>query len=278
VDATHLKLVEKDAAPILGGDAFTQTGASLPSKSTVLVFGMAGGVSTPLSVAGLMTIDGVSAISSGSEDINSNGTVPAASVNFTGSYAASGSTGGRTLFNLTSFSGATQLVGYPTAGAGIQLLEIDNGGLLGGIALVQTPGAALASSQGYGLGLTGINIGGISGAFEEDDIAEFATSSSSFTGLIDVNDEGSLNFDQKFSGNYAPDSAGTGRGTLTSNFVNGLYYAVDGSTALFLETDSNQVGSGSIELQASGSQSGAAVGHMSVLHLTPVGHKAGTRK
>jgi hypothetical protein len=157
-------------------------------------------------------------------------------------------------------------------------LEIDNGGLLGGIALAQTAGATLASSQGYGLGLTGINIGGATGAFEEDDIAEFTTTTGSFSGLIDVNDQGTLSFDQKFTGNYAADSTGTGRGTLTSNFVNGIYYAVDGSTALFLEADNNQVGLGSIELQTAGAQSGAAAGHMAVLHLAPVGHKSSTHK
>lgn len=278
VDGTHLKFVEKDAAPLIGGDAFAQQGASLPSSSTVLAFTMEGGVNTPLSVGGLMTIDGVSAISRGSEDVNNNGNVLSAALSFSGSYAAAGSVGGRTLFNLTSFTGATQLVAYPTASAGIQILEIDNGGLLDGVAIPQTAGATLTASQGYGLGLAAINIGSLSGAFEEDDIAEFTATSSGFNGLIDVNDEGSLNFDQKLSGSFAPDSPATGRGVLTSNAFNGVFYTVDSSTALFLETDTNQVGSGSLQLQTPGSSSAAAATRMTVIHLTPSARLAWRRR
>jgi hypothetical protein len=278
VDSTHLKFVEKDAAPLLGGDAFTQKNASLPSSSTVLAFTMEGGVNSPLSVGGLMTVDGVSAISSGSEDINDNGNVPSAALSFSGSYAASGSVGGRTLFNLNSFTGATQLVAYPTASAGVQILEIDNGGLLDGVAIPQTAGATLAASQGYGMGLAAINIGGFSGAFEEDDIAEFTTTSSGFNGLIDVNDEGSLNFDQKLNGSYAPDSPATGRGVLTSTALNGVFYTVDSSTALFLETDTNQVGTGSLQLQTPGSSSAAAASRPAVIHLTPAARQEWRRR
>lgn len=278
VDATHLKFIETDASPILGGDAFTQHGAGLPSTPTALAFIMAGGVSTPLSVGGLMTIDGVSAVSSGLEDVNDNGAVPSAPMSFSGSYAASGSVGGRTLFTLAGFTGATELVAYPTESAGVQFLEIDDSGLLGGVALAQRAGAALASSQGYGLGLTGINIGGLNGSFEEDDIAEFTTTTTAFSGLIDINDEGTLSFDQRFTGNYAADSPATGRGVLTSNLVNGVYYAVDSSTALFLETDTNQVGSGSLLLQTPGARSSAAAAHMIVSPVTPVAHRNFKRK
>jgi hypothetical protein len=278
LDATHLKFIETDASPILGGDAFTQLGAALPSTPTGLAFIMAGGVSTPLSVGGLMTIDGVSAVSSGLEDINDNGAVPSAPMSFSGSYAASGSVGGRTLFTLTGFTGATELIAYPTESAGVQFLEMDNSGLLGGVAFAQRAGAALASSQEYGLGLTGINIGGLNGSFEEDDIAQFTTNSTGFSGLIDINDEGTLSFDQQFTGNYTADSPATGRGILTSNVMNGVYYAVDNSTALFLETDTNQVGTGSLLLQTPGANSSAATAHMVMLPVTPVAHRAFKRK
>ena len=274
VDATHLKFVENDTAALMGGDAFTQKGASFPTSPTVFAFTMAGGISAPLSVGGLMTLDGVSAVSGGSEDINDNGNVPSAPQSFSGSYAASGTVGGRTLFTLTAFAGATQFVAYPTAGAGLQFLELDNGGLLAGAALAQTAGATLASSQGYGLGLAAINIGGINGAFEEDDISEFSTTSTGFTGLIDVNDEGTLSFDQKFNGSLTLDSPATGRGVLTSNIFNGVFYAVDSSNVLLLETDTNQVGTGTLQLQTPGAQSSVAAARMTVLHLTPAGRKA----
>jgi hypothetical protein len=276
VDATRLKFVENDTAALLGGDAFTQKGASLPSASTAFAFTMAGGINAPLSVGGLMTLDGVSTVSGGSEDINDNGNVPSAPQNFSGSYVASGTVGGRTLLTLTAFAGATQFVAYPTASAGLQLLELDNGGLLAGAALAQTAGATLVTSQGYGLGLAAINIniGGISGAFEEDDIAEFSTTGSAFSGLIDVNDQGTLTFDHAFTGNLTLDSPATGRGVLTSNIFNGVFYAVDSSNVLLLETDTNQVGTGTLQLQTPGSQSSVAAARMTVLHLTPAARKA----
>jgi hypothetical protein len=58
-------------------------------------------------------------------------------------------------------------------------LEMDGGGtgFLLGSALPQTS-STLAASQGYGMNLTGVN------TVEEDDIAEFTTTSSGFSGLI----------------------------------------------------------------------------------------------
>ena len=170
------------------------------------------------------------------------------------------------------------MVAYPTTSAGLQMLQIDGGGILDGVALAQSAGATLASSQGYGLGLAAINIGGFSGAFEEDDIAEFATTNGGFSGLIDVNDEGSLSFDQKLSGSYTLDSPATGRGIFTSNALNGVFYAVDSSTVLFLETDNIQVGTGSFELQTPGASATAAVSRATVLHLTSAARSAWRRR
>jgi hypothetical protein len=65
---------------------------------------------------------------------------------------------------------------------------------------------------------------------------------------------------------------------LTSNVVNGVYYAVDSSTALFLETDTNQVGSGSLLVQTPGAKSSAAAAHTIVLPVTPVSHRNFKRK
>jgi len=66
-------------------------------------------------------------------------------------------------------------------------LEVDSLGITTGAASLQTPGATLASSQGYGFNLTGEN----ANVGEVDDIAEFSTSSSgdTITGIIDENTE-----------------------------------------------------------------------------------------
>jgi hypothetical protein len=253
VDSTHLKFIETDSLPIVAGDAFTQQ-ASIPASA--LTFTMSGSdvSQLPLVMAGFMTSDGASAISAGFQDYNDAGTV-ASVTPFTGSYTAIA--GGRTVLTLNSIyngdngvlSPTVKFAAYPTSG-GIQLLEVDSAGITGGIAFAQT-GTSFPSSQGYGLNLAAINAGNGTGSFEEDDIGEFTLSGSTFKGLDDINDEGSLTIGTTFSGTLTPDPAvaGHGSGVSTSNQFNFNYYVVNSSTVLILETDSNQLGLGTFQLQ-----------------------------
>jgi hypothetical protein len=280
IDGTDLKLVETDSKAFLSGDAFTQQGAALPTSKTTLVFTMSGSIGStfvPVAVGGFMPVDGVSAISGGTLDLNNNGSALLGQ-SFSGSYTASGS-GGRTLFNLSSFSVATQFVGYPTASAGLQLLESDSTGLLGGVAFAQQSGATLAASQGYALGLSATNL---SANAEEEDIAEFSTTSGAFSGLIDIDDVSSAGVnpvtDQKYSGTFTLDSPATGRGEFTSTQYNsGIFYALDGSTLLFLDVGDNigLVGTGVLALQ-NASANPALLSQHSLVLPRPLPH--GNRK
>jgi len=249
VDATHLKFVEADnfqnGFPLLAGDAFTQQGASIPSSATTYVFTMAGGTqnSGPLTVGGVLPIDGAGAVSGGYIDINDAGTTTTAPLSFGGSYAASGSVGGRTLFNLSGFQVASQFIAYPTTNAGLQVLESDSAGFLSGVAIPQSS-STFASGQGYGMNVSGFN------SVEEDDIAEFTTTSTGFSGLVDLNDEGqALSFDKTLTGTYQIDSPPSGRYDFVSPAFDGELYVVDSSTALFVELDATQVGIGTVQLQ-----------------------------
>ena len=280
VDATHLKLVEVDAAPIMVGDAFTQT-SSIPTGANV--FSLAGFDTVaqgPFTAAGIMVTDGNGNVTAGSEDINDAfvaSTVP----NFTGSYSAA--SGGRSVLTLAGFNNGAngilctscQFAAYPSSG-GLQLLEIDSAGSTNGIAYRQTP-TALASAQGYGLNLTGVNAGNGTGAFEEDDIAEFTNTSGSFAGLIDYNDQGSLNPDQRFSATYAADATINGRGTIASSSFNLVSYSVDSSTTVFVEVDTTQLGLGSFGLQTPTAKSNIAAMHLAALHLR-MGAKSALRR
>jgi hypothetical protein len=261
VDSTHLKFIEVAGASLLVGDAFTQQGAALPTTATTFVFTMAGGGSAgPLAVGGLMPISGTGTIGAGAlVDINDAGTVTSAPLGFSGSYAASGTVGGRTLFNVSGFSVAAQFVAYPTTSAGLQILQSDSTGFLDGVAFAQQSSATLAASQGYAVGLSAANL---TNGVEEDDIAEFTNTGGTFSGLIDFNDQGTLAFDQKLNGNYTMDSPATGRGALSSNDFNGVFYAVDSSAALFLETDGNQIGTGIFQVQNSAAQPAADSEHV----------------
>jgi len=276
VSATHLKFVESDTSSFaVAGDAFTQ--ASPTFQSGASVFTVAGFDTTaqgPFTAAGILTTDGSSMITGGNEDINDAGNASEVTT-IGGSYTAL--TGGRSVLTLTGFVNGSgglacsncQFAVYPSSG-GVQILEIDNAGMTGGIAYPQTA-TAIASSQGYGLDLSGSNPNG-----EEDDIAEFTNNSGTLTGLIDYNDENAslgeqLNGDQTFSATYAADTTVNSRGTIT--WGGGTYllvtYVVDNATAVFVETDPNQIGLGSLAEQNAGAKSNAAMRHLAVMRLRP---------
>jgi hypothetical protein len=273
VDATHLKFVGTDAFPILTGDVFTQT-SSIPATN---VFTMAGldfaAQGAPLTAAGLIVTNGSGQVTGGAEDINDAGT-PAQLTTLSGSYTAV--SGGRSVLSLNQFlngngglPGNYSFAAYPSSG-GLQLLEIDSAGVTSGVAYPQTS-TTLASTQGYGMNLTGINAGSGSGSFEEDDIAEFTNTSGSFSGLLDTNDQGSLTPDQKFGATYAADTTIASRGTVTptTNGFNLITYVVDGSTTVFVEVDASQLGLGTFGLQTPTAKSNIAAMHFAALHLRP---------
>ncbi len=263
VDTTHLKLIETDYNQFLAGDAFTQTGASIPTGA--MVFTLSGlDSSGPIAAGGLFTSDGTGNFTGGLEDVNNDGSLSPAQLAFTGASAAGGTVGGRVIVNLSGFTPAIQYAIYPITG-GILMIETDSLAITTGSAYAQTS-TALQASQGYGLNLSADNI---SGGYEEDDIAEFQTTSSTFSGLLDINDEGTTTFDKTLTGSYTPDSPATGRGSATTtNYFNFEYYTVSDSTALILESDSTQIGVGTLALQtAPNSSSGVA-------HPVPLVHPA----
>ena len=279
VDATHLKLVEVDPAPIVVGDAFTQT-SSIPAGPNVFtVAGFDAVALGPFTAAGIIVTDGNGNVTGGSEDIN-DAFFASTITDFTGSYPAL--SGGRTELTLAGFdNGANGILctaclfaAYPSSG-GLQLLEIDSAGSTNGIAYPQTP-TALASAQGYGLNLTGVNFG--NGApFEEDDIAEFTNTGGTFAGLIDYNDQGSLSPNQPFGATYTADATINGRGTIASTSFNLVSYSVDSSTTVFVEVDPTQLGLGSFGLQTPTAKSNIAAMHLAAVRLR-TGAKSALRR
>jgi len=276
VDATHMKFIEIDALPVIAGDVFVES-SSIPTGNNVFnVAGYDTAVPGPFTAAGIIDTDGSGNVKSDSvEDINDAGlAIEVGSI--TGGTAIGGSytavSGGRSVLTLTGFvnggNGAAciscQFAAYPSNG-GLQLLEIDSAGVTGGIAYAQGSSPTLAASQGYGMNLSGFN------SVEEDDIAEFVNNSGTLTGLIDLNDIGATAFDQTFSSGYTADSTVTGRGVVTpgsNSSFNLVTYGVDASTAVFVETDSGQVGLGSLASQNASAKSNAAAQHLTVLRLT----------
>jgi hypothetical protein len=198
---------------------------------------------------GVMTSDGTSLITNGSEDVNDaglvdNNTNPATPYAFNGSFASTG--GGRFQFTLTNYVGGSVFAAYPSSG-GLLMLEIDSGvnaGVTGGMALQQQSGATVSASQGYGLSLTGEDVSGLA---EIDQIAEFKTTSTAMTGIVDQNDAfitatGNLN------GTYSL-ANGFGSASFTAGVPNLFFYPVDSSTSLFITVDPTVAALGSLQLQ-----------------------------
>ncbi|HEV2395444.1 MAG TPA: hypothetical protein VGS27_00700 [Candidatus Sulfotelmatobacter sp.] len=271
IDGSHMKMIEVDSTGlILAGDLFSQTSASFPSGQ--MVFTMAGydsGLAAPLAVGGYMTSDGTSAITAGVEDFNDGGTSDSTPISFTGALSAAN---GRYQVQFNNFenggngaNGTYTFAAYPSSG-GIEMIEIDGNGVTSGVAFAQSS-TALAASQGYGMNVSAENqnLG-----LEEDDIAEFTTTNSSFSGVVDVNDEGQQVVpNQRFTGTYSPDTPPTGRGIFNSSNFGGVYYTVDNADALFLELDQTQLGLGTLEGQNASAKSSLTASHFAMLRLKP---------
>jgi hypothetical protein len=268
IDATHLKFIEMDGAATLSGDAYSQSSTSVPTGT--LAFALAG--EFPLSAGssaagGFMVTDGAGNVTpSSTVDANNGGTVSAAPLSFSGTYSGSG---GRYTLGLTGFSAGLSYAAYPSS-AGLLLLEIDNGGIMSGIAYPPQSSTTFNGSAGYGLNFSGVNL--VDGV-EVDDIAEFTsnTSGTTVTGVVDENfaPSGGPDYGLALSGTYAAPDA-TGRGTIVANAgtssnstLNGgfgiSFYTVDGTTFPFIEVDANgQVAAGVFFLQNSTASASAA--------------------
>jgi hypothetical protein len=285
IDPTHIKLIETDYAEFLAGDAFSQTGTTIPQGN--MVFAMeGGGISDPIATGGLMAADGSGSFNSGLEDDNIAGVFSPAQIPFTG--AGSVGTLGRDDVTLTGFTPAAKWIAYPITN-GVLLLEMDTAGITQGLALPQSATAISAgTSVGYGLNLTGFNENGDGGAEEVDTIAQFdatTASTNNMTGTLNENDEGSIPGPSALTGTYTPDATADGRGqivaTANNTDIGGLtlwYYVADSSTALFIEQDQAQVSAGTFQLQGSSSTSVAqAHANISLVRLRP-GAKAGKNR
>jgi len=248
VDATHLKMVEVDPSLVLGGEAFRQTGPfTAASVSGPFAFTIAGADvlnGAPFAAGGVLTSDGVSAVTSGTEDINDGGTI-AQNAGLTGNYTMAAT--GRGTLNLTTTSGNFTFVIYPSSG-GVQVLETDVRFAATGTALKQTPSAFTTNAFS---GTYGLNFTGLTTTSEVDAIGQFTSNNGSVNGIIDLNNNGGITFGQPLSGTFSVTS--NGRTSMTLQTPLGaqhmVMYVVDSNRALFIELDTSLVAVGDIRHQ-----------------------------
>jgi hypothetical protein len=250
VDATHLKLVETDTSLVLGGDAFRQTGPfSNASVSGPFAFTVAGAdllSVVPFAAGGVLTSDGAGHVTSGIEDFNNTITV-STNVGLTGSYTMAAN--GRGTLTLNTTAGTFTFVIYPSSG-GVLVLETDIRFVTSGTAFQQQAAAfSNASLSGtYGMNFTGATNSGA----EIDSTAQFtADGVSKLTGIIDLNNTGSITFGQPLSATFTV--AANGRTTMPLQTPLGTQnlavYVVDGTRAVFIELDPALVAAGEMRHQ-----------------------------
>jgi hypothetical protein len=284
VDANHLKFIETDGTGTLTGDAFSQSSASLSAATFAFTLqGSYPGANSISSAGGIIAMDGAGNVTNTSTiDVNNGGTVSQSPLAFSGTYAAAGT--GRFTSSLNGFEGTqSQYAIYPFNG-GLLLLEIDNLGIMAGAAYPQSAGATFSTSDGYGLNLSGGNTAQ-SSFVEVDDIAEFT--GSAITGVIDENfaPAGGPSYGLALGTGSVSGPDASGRWTLTANAGNSsqstlnggfqlTFYAADGTTFPFIETDANgQIASGVFLKQNAASASSAAMkSHAFIMQPIPHPH------
>jgi hypothetical protein len=249
VDANHLKFAGTNTLPALGGEAFRQLGTfTNASVSGPFAFTLAGSdllSRNPFAAGGVLVSNGAGTIANGIEDFNDFGIVNT-NVTFTGTYTIAAN--GRGTMNLTTTAGNFTFAIYPSTG-GVLLLETDVRFLTSGTALQQqtTPFTAGSLQGTYGMNFTASNNG-----TELDSIAEFtADGVGKLSGIIDLNNSGGITFGQALSGTFTV--ASNGRTTMTLQTPLGtqnlVAYLVNGTRALFVETDGAIVAAGDIRHQ-----------------------------
>lgn len=248
VDANHLKLVETNSTLVLGGEAFRQTGPFNPASVTgPFAFTIAGAdilSAAPFAAGGVLVSDGAGNVTSGTEDLNDAGTV-STNLGLTGTYTMAAS--GRGTLTINTAAGTFNFVIYPSSG-GVLALETDIRFVTSGTALPQAGSFSAATLSGtYGMNFTGVATSG-----ELDSVAEFtADGASKLTGIIDLNNTGSITFGQPLTGTFSV--AGNGRAPLTLKTPLGtqnmVVYLVNANRGLFIELDTNLVAAGDIRHQ-----------------------------
>jgi hypothetical protein len=249
VDATHLKVVELDAATQLVGELFKQPAGPFSKASFKggFAFAFLGSSSSgAFGEGGVITLDGSGNVTSGTMDINKNGN-PQSGLAVSGTYNVVDVTTGRTTASLSVGGSSLQYAIYPQINGALSVVEIDTSNTVAGRALPQT---VLSFGSGSLLGNYGLNLSGtdfITNPGEEDIVGQVVPNGGSvINGTVDINNNGVLTRSAALSGTYSVGSTGRGSTTLTtpaSGFASSTFnfYVADGSNVLFLESDGNRV-------------------------------------
>jgi hypothetical protein len=258
IDATRAVIIATDAGKLLRGQISQQpagpfSAANLSGPFAFVVSGSA--TLAPLGVGGTFTTDAAGNLTSGSSDRNVNGNWQTG-LPLTGTYQVSDAATGRTTASLSINGSPVQFALYPAASGRWYAVQVDGAAVASGVvaAQAQTAFSASALSGSYAAAFAGTDFTTSPG--EEDAVAVVnANGGSALTGAADFNDNGLLSRTASLQGSYIF-NPGTGRAAATVQTNSGAFqsgiiivYAIDGSTSLLLETDSNRLLVGTMRKQ-----------------------------
>lgn len=253
VDGTHFKMVETDSSRSTAGDSAQQQNgpystASFQGAVAFVLSGTSG--SSALGIGGLINLGGGS-VSSGTVDANGPGAGGNGQAVTGGTYIVQDANTGRTEMTITLSGRSVPIVFYPESDSACNFLETDATEISSGEALLSSGTASgNGTLQGnYAVHLSGLNV--TAGNIQQDVVGQLvANGGGVFTGAVDVTGGGASTTLLS-----SPYSIGvTSTATLKSGFANFNnlafnLYIIDGTRALFLESDSNGVLTGEIEKQ-----------------------------
>jgi hypothetical protein len=247
VDDTHFKLVEIDQSPspVLAGDAFlATTPITLLSLNGNYAFTLTGSVSLgPDAIAGVFTSKGTGASTGGEQDENQGGqNIHLQQAIQNSSFSVNPTNSNRILMSLTNSNGTFNFGVYPAANGIVPMVSLSTGSVDSGLAYLQ---ASQTTPQGsYALNLNGVTSDG--GQNFNGAIA--TTNTSSLTGYLDANDNGTLDPNLPLANTTITPTDTFGRGTITMQTASPapatfllVYYVVNSTTAVVVEVDGARV-------------------------------------
>jgi hypothetical protein len=265
-DATHVDFVEVDqnlgvvsSGLAVGQGAATGTlknGSVLPANSSYVFATFGSSTSGPIAFATTYTSDGSSKLQNGASDVNDSGVHSGGIVS--GNYSVDQNGTGRVGVTLTgNVPGNTAVYAVYLSGGTdpAMVLEIDKNFITSGAAYTQAAGPfSLSSFKGpYGLNFTLFTP---TGSAEVDVSGQvFADGGGNLLGTMDINDNGSPQQNQAFTGGYAAASSGRFTGSITIQgsppvSLGVSYYIISPTQLVFIETDeANDVSLGLFQSQ-----------------------------
>ena len=254
VDTTRLELLETDSTHFAVGEATKQaTGpfnaGSFKSQFAAVLSGSNAG--RPASLGTILTLDGTSAATA-MLDSNINGN-PQSSAALTGNYTVTDAATGRTELTLSGNGASYKFVFYPVTNGNLKVAEVDTIVAAGTIFAQQSSAFSNASISGrFAASLQGI-------AFDSNGTEAavgqiLPNGGGAISGILDINDNGTLALGSSLAGTYSVAQSGRTTGMLSTpstafSSASIVLYVVDQAHALLIEVDSNRVLAADLEKQ-----------------------------